>query len=74
MIGYLQSLLSRVGAYVYYLCSRGKPETLKTTLLDPREPIFDEEYLEKKDMKELDQIFAYVREKEKAFKRKCKQN
>ena len=70
MLGYIQDLLARFVAYFYNLCSR-KNETEDTTLLDPREAIVYEDYMHKKDMRELNDIFSFVRKKENDIKRKC---
>ena len=71
MIGYIQELFARFFAYIYEACSR-KSVTEETTLLDPREAIVYEDYMAKKDMRELNEIFSFVRNKENAMKRKCK--
>ena len=71
MLGYFQNLLSRFFAYIYSVCSR-QTVTEETTLLDPRESIVFDDYMHKKDMQELNDIFSFVRSKENAVKRKCK--
>ena len=71
MIAYLQQLFARFLAYIYDACSR-KNVTEETSLLDPRETIVYEKYMAEKDMKELNDIFSFVREKENDVKRKCK--
>lgn len=70
MLGYIQNLLASLFDYFYNFCSR-KSETENTTLLDPREAIVYEDYMHKKDMRELNDIFSFVRKKENAIKRKC---
>ena len=72
MIGYIQELFAKFFAYIYGICSREESVTEETTLLDPREAIVYEDYMAKKDMKELNEIFSFVRNKENAMKRKCK--
>ena len=71
MLGYFQELFARFFAYIYSVCSR-KSVTEETTLLDPRESIVYEDYMAKKDMQELNEIFSFVRKKENDVKRKCK--
>ena len=70
MLGYFQELLTRFFVYIYTTCSR-KSDTPET-LLDPREAIVFEDYMHKKDMRELNDIFSFVRAKENLIKRKCK--
>ena len=69
MLGYFQGLLARFFNYIYGFWSSSESDTTET-LLDPREPIF-EDYMHYRDMKELNDIFGYVREKRKSIKRKC---
>ena len=71
MLGYIQGLLARFFNYIYGFWSPSESE--ETTPLDPREPIVDEDYMHYRDMKELNDIFGYVREKRKSIKRKCRE-
>ena len=71
MLDYLQSLFARFFAFIYNACSR-KEVTEETTPLDPRESIIYENYMHKKDMRELNDIFSFVRKKENDIKNKCK--
>ena len=71
MLGYLQELLARFFAYMYSVCTK-QSVTEETTLLDPRESIVFDDYMHKKDMQELNDIFSFVRKKENDVKRKCK--
>ena len=70
MLGYFQELLARFFAYIYSVCTKSVTE--ETTELDPREAIVFDDYMHKKDMQELNDIFSFVRSKENAVKRKCK--
>ena len=65
MLGYFQGLLARFFNYIYGFWSPSESDTTET-LLDPREPIVDEDYMHYRDMKELNDIFGYVREKRKS--------
>ena len=71
MIAYIQQLFARFFTYIYETCSR-QSVTEETAPLDPRETIIYEKYMAEKDMKELNEIFSFVRNKENAVKRKCK--
>ena len=53
-----------------FFCTKNdKPEYLEP--LDPRQKIY-EDYMQKKELKELNDIFSYVRKKENTIKKKCK--
>ena len=53
-----------------FFCTKDdKPEYLEP--LDPRQKIY-EDYMQKKELKELNDIFSYVRKKENRIKEKCK--
>ena len=64
-------MFAKLNNYVWsFFCSaKAKPEVLEP--LDPREKIY-EDYMETKNLKELNDIFSYVRGKENALKTKCK--
>ena len=70
MLGYFQGLLARFFNYIYGFWSPSESDTTET-LLDPRETIVFDDYMHKKDMQELNDIFSFVREKENRIKRKC---
>jgi len=70
MLGYVQNLLARFFAYIYGICS-WKSDTTHTPLLNPTEAVVYDDYMHKKDMQELNEIFSFVRKKENAIKRKC---
>ena len=59
-------------AYVFGFLARGcKKKYPEPIPLDPRERIVFEDYMLKKDLAELRDIFTYVRKKENAIKEKC---
>ena len=67
MLGYIRGLFTKFFAYIYDICS-WKYVTEETALLDPREAIVYEDYMAKKDMQELNDIFSFVRKKENDVK------
>ena len=68
---YIKQLFAKLNDYVWsFFCStKSKPQELQP--LDPQEKIY-EDYMETENLKELNDIFTYVRCKENALKTKCK--
>lgn len=65
------AVLKAIKAYIKsFFCSKNeKPEYLEP--LDPRQKIY-EDYMQKDQLRELNDIFSYVRKKENRIKEKCK--
>ena len=65
---YIHNFWNTVYDYVRsFFCKEKEPIPL-----NPREKIVFEDYMLKKDLQELNDIFSYVRKKENALKEKCK--
>ena len=65
----LYNLFETILGYLYKKLCRTRE--LEPIPLDPRERIVFEDYMLKKDLQELRDIFSYVRKKENDIKEKC---